>query len=243
MTSDSIPSRWLYLKPTIVDPRSYCGRAAREKICSDLGYELDVGVPPVVLIDRRDSGDHERHACVSMRVYPQQEDLEATEAWASRSSFLSEAIRRHLPHAASRAWAFNLWVGQTDHRDASPANIQWGWNPANSRRGFVFLDYAMSLGFKGTWQHDGYATFWEIPFPAFLGRFIDRECLEEAVSRIERLPDSLVESVVGRIPDRFMPRVERELVKKGLMTRRDILRDKIFSSGDPNDADVHASLS
>lgn len=224
--STLLPGRSLYLKPTKLDRAAFCGRAGREKICSDLAYELGLGVPPVLLARRaRCPPDQEEWVCVSLRLYDQQIDVDSLEDWKHRAGPLGRAVAAHAPIASSRAWVFDTWVSQTDHRDVSPENIHFGWDPSDSsRRGFVFLDYAMSLGFKGAWASGRHLDPQVAPFPSILMSEASPERLDEDLKRVENFDEEVIEELVQRIPENYLPDHERSTIARGLKERRGKLR-------------------
>src|SRR4051812_97789 len=70
VVADRWPARRAYMKPRRRDPDLRRARAAREKICADLAYEVRCRVPPVVLLRREgDPSDEERVCCVSLVMY------------------------------------------------------------------------------------------------------------------------------------------------------------------------------
>ncbi len=241
LTSDDkaslIKGRRAYCKPRKVgddDER----RAAREKICSDLGYELGIPIPPVVLLERPGAPpSEERFCCASLVVHPAQYPWWQLEKWHKDPSMATRAhamITSLLPRAASECLAFDVWVGQPDHygTPGSAHNLAWGYQPHQSGNGeFLFFDFAFSLGYKRWWPQDWAAGGWSIGgipgrpvIPPVMEGYADPKVLEEIVTKIEAFPEEVIVEIVGRIPDEYMKPDRRKVIVDGLLGRRAIVR-------------------
>lgn len=223
---DAVPGRRAYLKPL---KRHGWRRAAREKIASDLASQLGVTVPPVLLVVN-EAVDVERWACVSLLMYPHQF------SWSQIRNFLGEnespiavELASLMAGPASRAFAFDTWVDQTDHND-HPSNIVFGYEGIDYRSGeFVFLDYAFSMGVSGSWENEGFRDCPAAPFPPRMCVSLDTSVLEETVQKIESLPQALIEGVVDRIPWQWLPDAEKQVIVSGLLERRSLVRAALGS--------------
>lgn len=221
--SPSVEGRRCYLKPRKVDRRPYTARAAREKICSDLAADLGVPVPPAILCRRAGAqrNNEEAYVVVTLFMYPTQFHWGSVRDTLDDGDELSRIMRTLLPHVSARAFAFDTWVLQGDHNDHD-SNISFGYDPSEpSRRGYVFLDYAMALrfGLEADWEQSGAAGF-----PPRMKRDLDTASLAEAVSNIEALPESRIRDVVGRIPQEFLPPDDASQIIQGLVARQALVR-------------------
>jgi hypothetical protein len=228
--ADRWPRRRAYMKPRKRDPDPRSARAAREKICADLAFEVGCLVPPVVLARRENGPTQEERACsVSLVMYPRQFPWEQVKKFALSGPPGTELLRERLPTAAATGLAFDTWVGQTDHND-HPHNIIFGYVPhddpsiAATDGDYVFLDYAMALGWRGGWEGNGSNALGIAPFPPAMKAAIDRGILEGTLERIESLTEETVAEVVNRIPDEYLVAEQREIILKGLHHRRTALR-------------------
>jgi hypothetical protein len=129
-------------------------------------------VPPVVLARREDAPiDEERGCCVSLVMYPRQFPWEQIKRFLDAPPPGTEILRERLRVAAAHGLAFDTWVGQTDHADHHPHNIVFGYvagsDPSQpfAEAEYVFLDYAMALGWNGLWEGDGAQAMGIAPFP------------------------------------------------------------------------------
>jgi hypothetical protein len=97
-------------------------------------------------------------------------------------------------------------VAQTDHADHHPHNVVFGYADFDDDvyRGaeFVFLDYAMALGWAGSWDTD-------------------------PLHRIENLPEATISTIVNRIPDDYLVAQQREVILRGLVARRERVRELV----------------
>lgn len=140
----------------------------------------------------------------------------------------TEIVRECAPVGGALAYAFDTWVAQTDHADHHPHNVVFGYadfddDPYRDAE-FVFLDYAMALGWGGGWDPDPLRVG-VAPFPPSLVRAIDRNALDGILDRIENLPDATISDIVNRIPDDYLVRQQREVIFQGLLARRGRVRE------------------
>jgi hypothetical protein len=233
-TEDNKFRCWLKpLKPTSLEHHN---RAANEKIAADIAAKLNLLVPPVMLVPRE---KHPKvcgqHSCVSLFLFPNISELQ-------KVSNLPENARKIVEKelaATSGMVAFDTFVGNWDRK--KDKNIVFGSNPRDMRKfsenSYIFLDYADSMNCSNNWANGG----WKkpiIPFPVhelFRG-CIDETILEETIQKIEHLPDEFFDLVVGRIPEEFMPKKDKEATIEGLKGRRGLIRMEIAHFGLLNEA-------
>ena len=232
---DAFGGRRAYMKPTKKALPMYA-KAAREKIASDLAFEVGVAVPPVMLATRdRPPMGEERHVCVSLVMFQRQWSWFEVKGWVSDTATTEAAqlIKSKVPAAASRAFAFDTWLDQTDHGgectrgafEGHNHNIIFGYDATSAGEGsFVFLDYAYSLGAGERWKHGGASNCVPANFPHRMLKLLDKQALAETVQRIEDTPSSAVEGVLSRIPVTHLePEFSRE-IQEGLLSRRSLVR-------------------
>jgi hypothetical protein len=122
--------------------------------------------------------------------------------------------------ACSPMFAFDTWVGQTDHGD-HPSNIVWGYDPKNLVDSkVIFLDYANALGFNGAWTKDTWQTITPAPWPPKLVSHCNRVALGTAIEKINALSEDKIRDVVNRVHDDFMDSAQRAVVADALVGRR-----------------------
>lgn len=221
------PGRRAYLKPL---KRQHHRRAAREKITADLAQELGVCVPPVLLTVNERSADAERHAAVSLVMFPFQLSWGAINDRLERGDAPEEfnPMLARMPAFASRALAFDTWVGQTDHLKAS--NILFGYEHGRSADGsLVFLDYAFSTGIMGTWDEERYLNCVAAPFPPRLCGKVTLAALAESIQRIEALSNEVITDIVRRVPFQWLREEEATPILTGLLARRRLVREALRS--------------
>jgi hypothetical protein len=223
--ADGFPRR-CYLKPANAHQNAeQVSRAAREKIASDLAYDLGLPVPPAVLTTRDPVPPGcESAVVVSLIMYPRQWAWEHVRTHPDGDSPAALAMA-HVFAACSPMLAFDTWLHQVDHAD-HPHNVIWGYDPAkpaDSR--IVFLDFAFSMGFQGDWNGDAWKNVQPAGFPGKLRTHLDTEALRSAVESIERFPDESLREIVGRIPPTHLPESQRVTILQGLFGRRRLLAD------------------
>lgn len=228
MVSEAIGWRRAYVKPrSRGGPR---GRPAREKIASDLAFDLEVPVAPVVLVERHDAGTtEERHVCASLVMFPSQQPLWAVRRALSQGgrSKLGEKARLTLSQDAARGIAFDTWVGQTDHHPRHPHNIILGWDQ-EQRSSFVFLDYEYAFGGSGGgWRGARSRDCAIAPFPDEFLEDLDPSVLDEMVTRIEGISGAAIERVIARIPTAFLNDAQKDEVLEGLLARQPLVRSAL----------------
>jgi len=217
-----------YLKPLKTASKPNEARAAREKIVSDLAYDLAFSVPPVLLTERTDNkSGEEKYACVSKVLYPRQWPWQMVKRLVidpSSSPKAGAIVMAAMPRAAAEGLALDTWVSQPDHND-HPHNILFGYEPGGTDAGaFVFLDFAWALGFAGRWEGDLWKKGDPVPFPPHMLRFCDRDALRQAVERIEKLPESGIREIVTRVPEPYLTNQQKEEIITGLLGRQTLVR-------------------
>lgn len=232
VTCDRVPRR-AYMKPCNHDPNPRRARAAREKICSDLAYDLKVNVPPVILARRENCGDDENCVAVSLVMFPAQFPWSLVKVRLPELTRAGELIRGSLKTGAAAAGlVFDTWTDQIDHSDTHDHNIIFGYYPNDdSRNALIFLDYAFSLGFGGKWDDDGYKKVGRAPFPPRLVDLAKDEHLKEELDRLEHYPEKSIREIVMRVPGSHLDGDEARKILDGLLCRREMVRDVIRGYG------------
>jgi hypothetical protein len=210
-----------YLKPTA---RCDYPAAAHEKIVSDLAFDLRIPVAPVLLSDCKLVFKRPQlEACISLVTHP------STPTWPyvlSRST-LASSVGNRLRAAAreqlSLIAVLDLWIENSD-RD-NPGNIVYGDDGTDTRRnGFVAIDHASSLGGReGRWRNGGWRSMNPTPLPKVMVSLLDVQVMLRVAENIASFPDSIVESCVGRIPDRYMNAAAKKDAVSGLVGRKNLL--------------------
>lgn len=208
-----------YSKPTKPSPPGR-PRAAYEKIASDLAYELGLRVPPVLLY-RRDPcpSDEEEHCCVSLIMY-------------SRIYNLAQVHRLPDPHVSridtalregSGIVAFDAWIGNRDRDNRKNTLVAVDPEDSSLLRA-VFIDHANAFNFRNAWTGGRWR---DVAFPPMIDRLrnaVDKHLVLDTVDAIEGMSETLVEEIVGRIPDEYVEGSHREVVLRGLLERRRLVR-------------------
>jgi hypothetical protein len=162
-------------------------------------------------------------------MYPRQFSWEQVKKFVDAGPPGTELIRDRLPVAAAKGLAFDTWVGQTDHND-HPHNIVFGYLPSEDATkpvidgDYLFLDFAMALGWGGHWAGEGWKTLGIAPFPPAMQTAIDRSTLGGMLDRIETVSDATISGIVNRIPDDYLVPEQREVTLRGLIGRRGLVR-------------------
>lgn len=229
MVSECIDWRRAYVKPRA--PGGVKGRPAREKLAFDLAFELDVPVAPVVLIERHDAGTtHERFVDASLVMFPKQQPWWAVRRALTKPgpSALRTKAEATLASDVARGFAFDTWVGQTEHHSEHPHNIILGWGEADSS--FVFLDYEYAFGGLDDEWSGSRASYCEpAPFPEEMLEQVDVSVLDEVVGRIEALSESTIREAVCRIPSEFLDDGPKTEILRALVTRQRLVRAAVQS--------------
>lgn len=196
--------RTAFLKPGIAQQGPARFHAAREKIASDLAFDLGLPVPPAILWRRPRGG--EMRVVLSLVKYPRQLAWAFVEQGEMRPPGIDTALATRAFRSASGMLAFDAWVDQHEHARHHPGNIVWGFDPSDPpASGIVFLDYANALGSGGQWWTPE-NRIEEPGFPSLLLPHLDPTVLDEVVRRIEGFSLTALTEIVDRVPDDFLPR-------------------------------------
>jgi hypothetical protein len=125
-------------------------------------------------------------------------------------------------------WAFDTWLAKTDHGDDSNNVIVARARPS-SKPAILFLDFANSMGFDGSWSGAGWRQVRAAPFPALMRRHLDRTLLNAAIGRIEEMPEATIREIVDRIPASHLKASQRVVLVRGLLGRRGLVRGALAS--------------
>ncbi len=227
--ADGFPRRG-YLKP--VRPHSDAAtvsRAAREKIAADLAHDLGLPVPPVQLVQLDDAPDGcEKAVAVSLIMYPVQHSWSLINQIDLSENPTGLAIARVLSEC-SPMLVFDTWVDQTDHAD-HPHNIVWGYDRKNlSDSKIIFLDFAFSMGFRGSWANGDWRNIRIAGFPRKMKEVLRPDDISSTVQKISDMDDSNIYEIVTRIPPSHLDDSQKEVIIEGLCGRKTLL-PHVFSS-------------
>lgn len=217
--------RRAYLKPAKAE--RWPAPAAKEKIASDLAFELGLPVPPAVLYSRPGGdGAYPSEVVLSLVMYARQWPWETIRNQPQSESPLWAALTKVFG-VCSGMLAFDTWVGQADHGD-HPHNIIWGYDPPDySTSRVLFLDFVRSMGWAGDWNNGGWKNLSKIPYPLLLQQHVDKNLLSETAEAIRVLPEATIKEIVYRIPETHLTTQQKDLIFEGLVGRQSLLADAI----------------
>lgn len=218
--------RVCYLKPANAhgDEATHC-RAAREKIASDLSYDLGLGLPPAQLTIRdAPPPGCTPHVVISLLQYSKQWPWSAIKAVPVDESPTGAALAQALSRC-SPLLAFDTWTDQQDHND-HPDNIVWGYDPSHlGASAIIFLDYANSMGFGGSWAAGGWQNVTKPQWMPLMLQHLNAALLRQTVERIENFEEAAIRDIVNRVPDDYLSQAHKTTVLDGLLGRRGLIRN------------------
>lgn len=211
-----------YLKPTKISSENH-PRSASEKIAADLARHIDLSVPPALLYRRADCDTQEEScACISLVIYPEQWEWQYLQGLQSSHQIATDIVDSTLARN-SGIIAFDTYTHNTDRNNGR--NAIYGRAPGRLARGtFVFIDFANSMNHNGRW---GGGAWRNVRIPGMfqpMERTADWDMICDVIGRIEGLDDKIIEDIVDRIPDDYMSQGHREIVREGLLGRRQLIR-------------------
>ena len=185
-------------------------RAAHEKIASDLGFLLELPIPPVTLCDSSSDFD-ERYVAVSAWAFSR-----AVE-WQKVVTQLSSS-RRDLAVAVSSAMAvFDTWIAASDRKDS---HVLVNDDGDDSKLDLAYIDYAFSL--TKEWATGNGPV--DKMRPALPIRSLAPFEALNIVDNIEALDDQKITQIVNRIPPDYLPDRRKRIIISNLLSRRAQLR-------------------
>lgn len=184
-------------------------RASHEKLAADLGYLLELPIPPVILC--ADGDDFQCHnVAISLWAFP------TAIEWNKVAAKLSEE-RRAMARAVSSAMAvFDTWTGASDRKTD---HVLVNDDGDSAKLDLAYIDYAFA--FSREWKQTNHplgALRKAVPIPDLYEIHA-----HEMVERIGDLPESAIEAAVSRIPEAFLSESERGTVIQNLLARRGAL--------------------
>jgi HipA-like protein len=211
-----------YLKPSKGEPAiSQHPRAAHEKIAADLAFDLNLPVPPALLVDGTKCGGADRAAVVSLVMFPE------VHKWSHATATpAAAAIAHHLLRSTNRTWsgmiAFDTWIANSDRNN--PSNVLVGTDidasPNSSR--IIFCDFAHSMVHSqwadGSWQRVTGASFLDVLLQCY-----DRASAIDVAERIKVFPDEEIRNIVDRIPTDYLSPENKALIIKALCHRKEMV--------------------
>lgn len=219
--------RVCYLKPAKKhgdEEKKHC-RAAREKIASDLAFDLGLPqVPPAQLTTREDAPEGcTKHVVVSLIQYQKQWPWSDIKGTAIQENPIGAALAQAMARC-SALLPFDTWTAQSDHND-HPDNIVWGYDPGKlAASAIVFLDYSNSMGFNGSWAGDGWRAVTKPSWMPLMLQHIDRKAVRASVEAIEHASPDTIRDIVRRIPKSYLPVEHADAILNGLLERRSLVR-------------------
>src|SRR5262249_17107870 len=123
----------------------------------------------------------------------------------------------------------DTWLAQTDHGD-HPDNVIWGYDPQRlGESAILFLDYANSMGFNGSWVARGWANAQAAPWPPLMLTHLDVTLVQPVIAAIEAFPEEAIREVVYGVPDEYLAPDQKGIVVDGLIGRRPLVQEALRS--------------
>jgi hypothetical protein len=182
-------------------------RAAHEKISSDLAFQLSLPVPAICLWTN--PSDQSRYA-ISAWAFSQ------AMTWGEVATRLTPTFMKNAVPAFSAARVFHTWIGDTDH-GGNPGNVLVDVASDENNPRVAFIDHAFSMSHVGDFR-DGPVR--AVPFSYLPGMSIDGEATNKMIGKINQLEATMIENIVRRIPDPFLPAARVDAILAGLLRRR-----------------------
>jgi hypothetical protein len=189
-------------------------RAAQEKIASDLGFDLDIAVAPVILWDRGPDtiATQEQYVCLVAWAF------DPVHTWDEAEAALGKAERDKAAADVCAMWPFETWIAAQDrggkHLLVSLPNS--GGTPQKSN-----IDYAFAM--LDSWGSDpAHPSIAKPPWCAALTA--DQAAINEVIERIEKFDETKLKDIVNRIPDEFLPRAQKDIIIANLLKRQQKIR-------------------
>lgn len=204
-------SRIAWMKPDYHDPNE--PKPAREKIASDLAYELGLPVPPV-LLHRAKGGVL---SCLSLVCHDIRFELgdlyDSTKPDIGLPASIVECISK--ANSLADIVALDAWL--------------YNWDRVNLRNTLVAIEHSgaelqfLDFGFAMRWKETNLTDFRSVSLPPVLSQMRNEAATRRMAERISDLPTEIVTSIVGRVPSDFLSDSARQLLLKGLLSRKEML--------------------
>ena len=199
-------------------------RAAVEKICSDLAFELGLPVPPVLLWKATRKA-HLPVRTLAVSLFP---FVPPIVAWKDiEEAEDEEYAARLLPHfrePGSALVAFDSWVGNTDRKNSGNVVLKEEDEPPGLVR-VAYIDFAASLQFGYSDRDPLVIT----PVDAYPDASqLDAKVLETTITKIERLPRTQISEVVDRVPGEYLSEGQKQRIVNGLLARQSTLKQTLI---------------
>jgi len=192
-------------------------RAAHEKIASDLGFHLDLPIPPAVLWRRSAPDPRDEGCCVVSLVC-----FEPSHPWrhAQTTTFASQIVDA-LGAPASAMMVFDTWLDNHDRINEGNLLVSGVSGAGEVSYAYIDFAYALSYGWRG-----GRAmpiNNRRGPYPGNITP--DIATISATIQAIEELDDARIRDTVERVPGDFLAVDRRECILDGLRSRKNGLRD------------------
>ncbi len=205
-------------------------RAAHEKICSDLAFDLGLPIPPCVLWAPTTAPIANGSARLSVSLLA----FTRPNKWSTvltKPETTGRILPQVAPIAAAMA-AFNTWVGNTDHDNGGNVLATEDTSEAQVVVRVAYIDYANALSMKfgaDPAAPENWTTRSVVrPYPRvdpYRPGMPDLATMAAVVQRIEALPDPTITEIVERIPAAFITDGRRRTTVLGLLHRKTVLRE------------------
>jgi hypothetical protein len=212
-----------YLKPlkTNTGPHLH-PRAANEKIASDLAHEIDANVPPVLLYERTDQASGEPAEVALSLVHPgtvyEWRDLfQLNHPDGGINLPVLKDLARRMLREGSPVVALDAWLHNRDRYNERNAIVTYAVDGPDR---LYFLDFANTMDMGDSWSQQAYQAFGKLTLPPFFASSIYKKMVQETAERIEAISDSVVGEIVGRIPDGFLQKDDRDRLLNCLLWRK-----------------------
>ena len=208
-----------FAKPSALD-HDGTPRAAHEKIASDLGYDLELPVCPVIL-HRWTHPPAGNQPNVAISLVP----FSSPHKWGVLQALpdVAAKLKTEIAPWASRMVAFDTWLGNGDRMNDGNLLISKATHEeGGSALSCAYIDHSYTM--LHSWRGGGYGNMTCVgPYPSAASA-LDVSALTDTIARIEHLSDDAIRGVVMRLPAEFLASADASMIVEGLVNRRGNLR-------------------
>ena len=196
-------------KPAVGDSGNFL-RGAHEKIASDLAFDLDLPVPPVLLW--REGPGHGRDRLFSLSLWG---GFDQFEYWnvAEAHGLIDDRVRKSVSEAVAAIALFHEWISAHDRK---PEHFLIDLAADPESMGIAVIDHANTM--SAYWTRCDHRD-WPEPYQ-LTGVPKNGAAMELAASKITSCNDATIRDICARIPLEFLPDDRRDIIVSNLGSRK-----------------------